>query len=87
VKELTSTLLEQSHRLQKQQEEEMSKSTSSTLQRSDSTASWRSGFGGEGRALVSTRYQREKIQEVMKSVDREAAIIDAVMGRLEKLQV
>jgi hypothetical protein len=36
---------------------------------------------------VPGRFQREKIAEVMANVEREGAIIEAVLGRLEKLQV
>ena len=90
VKKLASDLLAQSQHLQKQHEDDVSKSTSTIggkpgLERSDSTASRRSGV--EGRACVSARYQREKIAEVMGSVEREGAIIDAVLGRLANLQV
>ena len=94
VKSLAQNLLQESRRLQEkqqqQQEDDLSKSSSSIgrtpgLQRSDSTASRRSAVGSG--SFVSARYQREKILEVMASVEREGAIIDAVMGRLEKLQM
>ena len=67
----------------------LTKSTSTiggALQRSDSTASNRSARSS---LYVSSRYQRERVQEALQMVEREGAVIDAVMGRLEglKLQV
>ncbi len=92
AKHIAQNLLEESRRLQmqQQQQEDLSKSATSIpgkpgLGRSDSMSSRRSGLGGG--SYVSARFQREKIAEVMASVEREGAIIDAVMGRLEKMQV
>ena len=39
------------------------------------------------RPLVSNRYQKERIAEVMNMVEREGAVIEAVQGRLERLKV
>ncbi|RMZ75802.1 hypothetical protein DV738_g5297, partial [Chaetothyriales sp. CBS 135597] len=58
-----------------------SPSVAHQLQRSDSTASNRSGL------FVSSRYQREKVAEAMAMVEREGAVIEATMGRLEGLQL
>ncbi|RMZ81673.1 hypothetical protein DV737_g2376, partial [Chaetothyriales sp. CBS 132003] len=66
--------------------DELSRSTSSIggaprLQRSDSATSRRSSL------FVSSRYQREKVAEAMAMVEREGAVIEATMGRLEGLQL
>jgi len=37
--------------------------------------------------LVSSRLQKEKIKDVMAMVEREGAVIDAVMARLDRLSV
>jgi hypothetical protein len=90
VKELSRRLLEQARSLQSQNTNStspppsLSKSTAS-LARSDSVSSSRSPGGS--RIQVSSRYQKEKIAEVMGSVERESAIIDAVMGRLDRLRL
>jgi nucleoporin NUP82 len=91
VKELAKKLLDESNRLQNQHDD-LSQSTGSgsgngkpSLERSDSSASRRSGTTVGSR--VPGRFQREKIAEVMANVEREGAIIEAVLGRLEKLQV
>ena len=58
-----------------------------SLQRSDSNASRRSFMNSTDRPLVSNRYQKERIAEVMGMVEREGAVIEAVQGRLERLKV
>ncbi|KAK5946018.1 hypothetical protein PMZ80_000157 [Knufia obscura] len=44
----------------------------------------RTSLGGSGNM---SRFQRRKIQEVMEMVEREAAVIEAVQGRLSRLSV
>ena len=81
---LSHTLLETSKQMPGQQMKspETTKSMSG-LQRSDSMTSNRSS-----RTLgVSSRYQREKVAEAMQMVEREGAVIDAVMSRLEGLKL
>ncbi|EXJ90770.1 hypothetical protein A1O1_03874 [Capronia coronata CBS 617.96] len=100
VKQLAHDLLEESKRLEKQQQE-----TASTLERGDSAvtsamsastmsngsmAGSRYSISASGSAQpfgVPSRLQKERIADVMAMVEREGAVIDAVMKRLERLKV
>ncbi|RMD41246.1 hypothetical protein DV735_g3919, partial [Chaetothyriales sp. CBS 134920] len=85
VEQLSKSLLSASQKVASAppggSKEEFSRSTNSAYgspQRADPT--------GSG-LLVSSRYQREKVAEAMAMVEREGAVIEATMGRLEGLQL
>ncbi len=59
----------------------MSASMSASMSTTKSGGSGTSTFG------VSSRLQKERIADVMTMVEREGAVIDAVMKRLERLKV
>lgn len=103
VKQLSTSLLEESRNLEKQIQEQrqqqppaLDQSTSS-LSASTSLSRSRASIGtaisgvgiGSGSTLfgVSSRLQKERIADVMAMVEREGAVIDAVVQRLEKLKV
>jgi nucleoporin NUP82 len=83
VKELSQQLVAEAKRLQEtQKQQETEDLTSSRTSMASSSGSRRaSGF------LVSSRYQKERIAEVMSMVEREGAVIDAVTRRLDALKV
>lgn len=79
VKQLAQELLEESRKLEKQQvAQEQSKP--SGHERSDSISRRQVG-------IASSRLQKEKIADVMAMVEREGAVIDAVIARLDNLKV
>lgn len=82
VKELSEQLVAEAKRLQEtQKQQETEDLTSSRTSMASSSGSRRaSGF------LVSSRYQKERIAEVMSMVEREGAVIDAVTRRLDALK-
>ncbi|KAL6247577.1 hypothetical protein RBB50_005923 [Rhinocladiella similis] len=89
VKQFSRELLEESRRVEHAQASEPSPSpmsaSISTIKSGTSASAPASGtsstFG------VSSRLQKERIADVMSMVEREGAVIDAVMKRLERLNV
>lgn len=85
----------------KRLEQPPSSSTSTSLQRPDSTSSPMSASistsvsasmsasrsGGPASFGVPSRLQKERIADVMAMVEREGVVIDAAMKRLERLKV
>ena len=86
VKQLADELLAQAKTLQKQQTGPDSRNQTNGHGRSASSASPRSSVGN-GSMVVPSKLQKAKIMEAMTMVERESAVIDAVMARLERLNV
>ncbi len=83
ARDLAESLLNQAEQLQKSQTlDSPSPQKGSSLLRTSSTASTASGMSNLG---VPPKLQKAKIEEAMHMVEREAAVIDAVMARLERL--
>lgn len=95
VKKLSSSLLEESRKVEKQSPaldqsvSSLSASTSLSRSRASIGTGVSSAGSGSGSALfgVSSRLQKERIADVMAMVERESAVIDAVVQRLDKLKV
>jgi nucleoporin NUP82 len=84
VKALREQLLEEAKRLQdtqKSKENEDLANSKSSFASGSSSGRRSPGF------LVSSKYQKERIAEVMNMVEREGAVIDAVTRRLDALKV
>jgi nucleoporin NUP82 len=86
VKQLAEELLAQAETLRKEQPGSDSRTQSNGHGRSASNASPRSSVAN-GSMLVPSKLQKAKIAEAMTMVERESAVIEAVMARLEKLNV
>lgn len=95
VKKLSSSLLEESQMVEKQSPaleqsvSSLSASTSLSRSRASIGTAVSNGGSGSGSTLfgVSSRLQKERIADVMAMVEREGAVIDAVVQRLDKLKV
>ncbi|EXJ82689.1 hypothetical protein A1O3_06503 [Capronia epimyces CBS 606.96] len=102
VKQLAHELVEESKQLEKQQQEDQQSaatlkrgdsavtSSMSTSTLSTSMSGSKSNMSASSSAPafgVSSRLQKERIAEVMGMVEREGAVIEAVMNRLERLKV
>ncbi|KAI1608794.1 hypothetical protein EDD36DRAFT_93522 [Exophiala viscosa] len=82
VKQIAQELLDESKRVtQDSAPSPMSASMSTSMSTTKSAGSGSTSFG------VSSRLQKERIGDVMAMVEREGAVIDAVMKRLERLKV
>ncbi|KAK4945749.1 hypothetical protein LTR10_015097 [Elasticomyces elasticus] len=82
VKRIAQELLDESKRVtQDSAPSPMSASMSTSMSTTKSAGSGSTAFG------VSSRLQKERIGDVMAMVERESAVIDAVMKRLERLKV
>lgn len=86
VKQLAEELLAQAESVQKEQPGSDTQPQTNGHARSASNASPRSTIGN-GSILVPSKLQRAKITEAMAMVERESAVIEAVMARLERLNV
>ena len=86
VKQLAQELLAQAKALLKETSESDDRPQTNGHGRSLSSASPRSSLAG-GSMLVPSKLQKAKIMEAMAMVERESAIIEAVMARLESLNV
>lgn len=102
VKQLAHDLLEESKRLEKQQQQDTqsaaslnrgdsavtSSQSASTMSESKSSLSGSTSTSAQHHPFgVSSRLQKERIADVMAMVEREGAVIDAVTKRLERLKV
>lgn len=86
VKHLAKQLLEQATSVQGDQPDTNGAAHTNGHVRSSSTASKRLSVANSN-ALVSSKLQKAKITEAMTMVERESAVIEAVMARLESLNV
>lgn len=98
VKQLATDLSSEARTLQEQEQQQASSldrstsslSASATFSRSRASlgpGSLADSMSGSGFGVqVSNRLQKEKIAEVMSMVERESAVIDAVVQRLERLR-
>lgn len=88
VKQIAQELLEESKRVNQQQSQGADAASSSmSASMSTSISTTKSGGSGSTPFGVSSRLQKERIGEVMAMVEREGAVIDAVMKRLERLKI
>ena len=85
VQQLARELLEQAKSVQKDQSDKDEGRQTSALGRSTSSTSQRSSIIGSS-LLVPSKLQKAKIAEAMNMVEREGAVIDAVIIRLERLK-
>ena len=86
VKELAEELLDQAETLRNEQPEPDGRTQTKGHGRSTSSASPRT-LVVNGSMLVPSKLQRAKITEAMTMVERESAVIEAAMARLERLNV
>ena len=86
VKQLAAQLLQQTKNVQKDTSDTDTIARTYGHARSSSTASKRSSIANPN-VLVSTKLQKAKITEAMTMVEREGAVIEAVMARLKRLNV
>ncbi|KIX03902.1 uncharacterized protein Z518_07455 [Rhinocladiella mackenziei CBS 650.93] len=92
VEQLARDLVDESRRLEKQQQQTRIERGESTLSSSTMSASMSSSMSASKTSAsspfgVSSRLQKERIADVMAMVEREGAVIDAAMKRLERLSV
>ena len=85
VKQLSEQLRAEVDRLQKSESDQPPQSENNDLATSRSSIA--SNRSRSSFPLVSSRYQKDRIAEVMSLVERESAVIDAAAGRLEKLKL
>lgn len=86
VKQLADELLAQAKTVRKEQANSETRDQANGHGRSASSASPRSSLAN-GNMIVPSKLQKAKIAEAMTMVERESAVIEAVMVRLERLNV
>ena len=86
VNRLAAQLLQQAKSVQKESSDAETSAKSNGHARTSSIASKRSSIANANVA-VSSKLQKAKIAEAMNMVERESAVIEAVLARLERLNV